>query len=54
MREDYQRKFAEQREALLTLATQIGWRFVSHTTGTPSLHGAARLKLAVESFGARG
>jgi uncharacterized protein (DUF58 family) len=54
LREDYQRKFAEQREALLALATQIGWRFVSHTTGTPSLHGAARLKLAVESFGARG
>jgi uncharacterized protein (DUF58 family) len=54
LREDYQRRFAEQRDALLKLATQIGWRFVSHTTGTPSLHGAARLKLAVESFGARG
>ncbi|MEH6409516.1 MAG: hypothetical protein V7741_03240, partial [Hyphomonas sp.] len=54
MRDEYKRKFAEQREALLKLATQIGWRLVTHTTATPSLHGAAHLKMALESFGARG
>lgn len=53
LREDYLRRFAEHREGLRKLASQMGWRFISHTVGQPSLHGAARLKAQVESFGAK-
>ncbi len=54
MREDYLRRFTEQREALKKLAGQLGWRFIAHTVGQPSLEGAARLKAQVETFGAKG
>lgn len=51
LREDYLRRFAEQREALKALASRMGWRFVAHTVGQSSLHGAALLKAQLESFG---
>ena len=53
MREAYLRRFAEQRDGLRRLATQMGWRLVTHTVGTSSLEGAARLKAQVETFGAK-
>lgn len=53
LRDAYQEKFLAQREALLDLATRIGWRFVAHTVGQPPLKAAARLKAAAESFGVR-
>ncbi|RAN37410.1 DUF58 domain-containing protein [Hyphomonas pacifica] len=53
LREDYLRRFAEQRAGLKTLANQMGWRLVTHTVGQPSLEAAARLKAQIESFGAR-
>ena len=53
MREAYLRRFAEQRDGLRRLATQMGWRLVTHTVGQSSLEGAARLKAQVETFGAK-
>ncbi|MAN45551.1 MAG: DUF58 domain-containing protein [Alphaproteobacteria bacterium] len=53
LREDYLRRFAEQRAGLKTLAHQMGWRLVTQTVGQPSLEAAARLKAQIESFGAR-
>ncbi len=52
VREDYQEIYARHREALKALASQLGWRFISHRTDAPALHGAAHLKLAIESLGA--
>jgi uncharacterized protein (DUF58 family) len=51
VQEAYREKFNTQRAALGKLATHMGWRFVAHDTGTPSLAGAASLKSAIESFG---
>ena len=53
VREAYTTKFKEHRAGLEKLATQIGWRLVTHDTSKVSLEGAARLKTAMESFGAR-
>ena len=53
MREEYHRRFAEQRDALRELTTRMGWRFVSHVSGQPPLQSAARLKAQIESFGAK-
>ena len=52
MREEYQRRFSEQREGLETLARRMGWGFATHVTGTPGLESAARLKVELEQFGA--
>jgi uncharacterized protein (DUF58 family) len=53
MRDAYLRRFAEQRDGLSKLATQFGWRLVTHTVGQSSLEGAARLKAQIETFGAK-
>mgnify|MGYP001176997425 CR=1 FL=1 len=52
MREEYQRRFAEQRAALEALARRMGWGFAAHDTGTPAIESAARLKAEIEQFGA--
>ena len=52
LREAYQESFRRQREGLAALAEQLGWGFVSHVTGTPLIDNAARLKAAIERFGA--
>lgn len=54
LRDQYQAKFIAQREALIALASRMGWRFVAHTTGSSPLNSAARLKAQVESFGVKG
>lgn len=51
MREEYQQRFAAQREALETLARRMGWGFATHVTGTSALQSAARLKAELEQFG---
>ena len=53
MRDTYLRRFSEQRDGLRKLATQFGWRLVTHTVGQSSLEGAARLKAQIETFGAK-
>lgn len=53
VRDDYQARFARHHKDMQALATRMGWRYVAHDTGTPSLQGAAALKHALESFGAR-
>ena len=52
MRDDYQRRFAEQRDALEGLARRMGWGFATHVTGAPAIESAARLKAEIERFGA--
>jgi uncharacterized protein (DUF58 family) len=52
LREDYQDSFRRQREGLAALAEQLGWGFTSHTAGAPLVESAARLKAAIERFGA--
>jgi len=52
MREDYQRRFAEQRESLEALARRMGWGFAAHVSGASGLESAARLKAELERFGA--
>lgn len=52
MREEYQRRFTAQREALEDLARRMGWGFVAHVTGRPAIESAARLKAELERFGA--
>ena len=52
MREEYQRRFAEQREGLETLTRRMGWGFATHVTGAPGLESAGRLKAELEQFGA--
>ncbi|MEZ6012297.1 MAG: DUF58 domain-containing protein [Hyphomonas sp.] len=54
LREEYHRRFAEQRDALRDLTNRMGWRYVSHVSGQPLLQSAARLKAQLESFGAKG
>lgn len=51
--EDYHARFAAQREALKALAGQIGWRLVTHETGTPRREAGAHLRRALETLGAR-
>lgn len=51
MREEYQRRFTAQREALEGLARRMGWGFVAHVTGRPAIESAARLKAELERFG---
>ncbi len=53
LREEYKRKFRENREGLQALADRLGWRLVQHTTGDVPLKGAAKLKGAMESFGGK-
>ncbi len=53
LREDYQDSYRRHRAALSALAEQLGWGFASHVTGTPLIDIAARLKAAVERFGAK-
>jgi len=53
IREDYQKRYADHQQALRDLTHRMGWRFVSHVTGTPLLNSAAALKAQIESFGAR-
>jgi uncharacterized protein (DUF58 family) len=53
MREEYQRRFAAQREALEQLARRMGWGFATHVTGAPAIESAARLKAELERFGAK-
>ena len=53
MRDTYLRRFSEQRDGLRKMATQFGWRLVTHTVGQSSLEGAARLKAQIETFGAK-
>ncbi|MBA3068484.1 MAG: DUF58 domain-containing protein [Hyphomonas sp.] len=52
VREEYQQRFAAQREGLETLARRMGWGFASHVTGSPAIQSAARLKAELERFGA--
>lgn len=52
VREEYQQRFAAQREGLETLARRMGWGFASHVTGSPAMQSAARLKAELERFGA--
>ncbi|MGH1421109.1 MAG: DUF58 domain-containing protein [Hyphomonas sp.] len=49
----YQERFFAQREALLSLANRMGWRFVAQTVGQSSLNAAARLKATLETIGNR-
>lgn len=51
MRDEYMRRFTEQREGLSALAARLGWGLVTHVTGSPALSGAARLKAEIERFG---
>jgi uncharacterized protein (DUF58 family) len=51
MREEYMRRFTEQREALSSLAARMGWALVTHVTGSPALSAATRLKAEIEQFG---
>lgn len=52
VRAEYTQIYARHREDLKALAAKLGWRFVTHRTDKPALHGAAHLKLAIESLGA--
>ncbi|MEO0465111.1 MAG: DUF58 domain-containing protein [Pseudomonadota bacterium] len=53
LRGAYHEKFEDQRKGLEEITSRLGWRLVTHDTGKVSLEGAARLKSAMESFGAR-
>lgn len=53
LRETYREKYAANRAEMRALADRIGWRFIEHDTGRVSLAGAAALKQALESYGAR-
>jgi len=53
VQEEYKEKFAAHREALRQLSGQIGWRLVEHRTGDPILQTAGRMKIALESLGAK-
>ncbi len=51
--DEYKQIFASHREAIKTLASQIGWRFVAHRTSDPIVQTAGRMKFALESLGAK-
>lgn len=53
LRETYLERFAAQQAAMISLAEQLGWRFVAHDTGQRAIEGAAALQRALESLGSR-
>ncbi|WP_233355639.1 DUF58 domain-containing protein [Henriciella litoralis] len=53
IRETYLERYAAHIARIEDLAASFGWQFVRHSTGTPLQHGAAALKRALETFGAR-
>ena len=53
IRERYLERFAEHQQAMEALAAGMGWQYVHHSTSDAVELGAAHLKSALETFGAR-
>ena len=52
LQDEYTDKLAENRAAMRALASDLGWRFMSHTTGEPALNGGSALRQALIELGA--
>ena len=53
IRETYLARYREQAARMEALAASLGWQYVRHSTGSDIALGAAGLKQAFETFGAR-
>ena len=53
VQDDYKKVFTAHREAIKQLAAKIGWRIVEHRTGQPIVQTAGRMKIALETLGAK-
>lgn len=48
---DYAQKFEENRAAMSAIAAQLGWRFLTHSTGQTALSGGALLRRTLLELG---
>lgn len=52
LQDEYAGKLAENRDAMRALAGDLGWRFITHTTGEPALNGASLMRQTLLDLGA--
>lgn len=52
IQDEYARRFAQNRDDMAALASDLGWRFITHSTGDTALHGGGLLRQTVMELGA--
>ena len=53
LQDEYARKFEQNRTGMAALAANLGWRFITHSTGQTSLAGASNLRQALLELGTK-